>query len=248
MADAGNTLGCANLNAGYGSIKVLRNLTLRVGETEIVGVLGPNGSGKSTLIRSLIGLTTVYSGTVTFLDRDITRLKTYERARAGLGFVPQTENIFQSMTVQENLELGGGALKQAELREELERVYELFPVLADRRSATASALSGGERRVLSIAGSLIMRCRCLLLDEPSSDLSPKMIDVVFSKISEIKANYRVPILMVEQNVPRLLELADRLYVLVRGEVKIETTPDSTSEAELGDLFLDSMTTHPTSTP
>jgi ABC-type branched-subunit amino acid transport system ATPase component len=219
---------------------VLSNVTVSVAPGEISAVLGPNGSGKSTLIKSIMGLTTIYNGHVYWDGQDITTLQAHLRARKGLGYVPQTNNVFTSLMVQENLEVGAFDLNRSQVQTELERVFDLFPSLRDRRNMRAGGLSGGERRLLAIAGALMMRSRCLLLDEPSSDLSPAMIDVVFAKIQEVRRTYQLPILIVEQNVPRVLEIAQQVYVLIRGCVQLQVGAKSTSEEQLGDLFLEAV--------
>jgi len=231
-------LAVRSLDAGYGAVQILKEVSISVGAEEIVAVLGPNGSGKSTLVKSLMGLTTLYAGEIHWDGTNITRLRPHQRAKEGLGYVPQTENVFPTLKVQENLEIGGFLRQSEEVSEEIERVYSLFPSLYDRRNVRAGNLSGGERRMLALASSLMMGPRCLLLDEPSSDLAPAMIDLVFEKINQIRSDYGIPILMVEQNVPRAMDIASRLYVLVQGSVRLEADTGDVTEQELGDLFLE----------
>lgn len=230
---------CANsIDAGYGAVQILTGVSISVGADEIVAVLGPNGSGKSTLLKTLMGLTNLYKGEIFWHRKDLTRLRPYQRAKEGLGYVPQIENVFTALKVQENLEMGAYLRPASEVSEEMERVYALFPALRERKNVRAGNLSGGERRMLALASSLMMRPRCLLLDEPSSDLAPAMIDMVFEKINQVRNEYGIPILIVEQNVPRAMDVAVRLYVLVQGSVRLEADSDTVTEQELGDLFLE----------
>jgi ABC-type branched-subunit amino acid transport system ATPase component len=227
-----------SLNAGYGAVQILKDIRVSLGSEEIVAVLGPNGSGKSTLIKSIMGLTTIYGGEVEWDGEEILRLRPHQRAEKGLGYVPQTENVFPALSVQENLEMGGFLLSGREMSQNIKDAYALFPSLYDRRRIRAGSLSGGERRMLAIASCMMIHPRCLLLDEPSSDLAPAMIDLVFERINVIRSEYRIPILMVEQNVPRAMELAERLYVLVQGSMRLEADVGTVSESELCDLFLE----------
>lgn len=236
--ETSSKLAAHSLEAGYGAVQILKDISVSVGANEVVAVLGPNGSGKSTLIKTLMGLTTLYAGEISWDGKDITRYQPHQRAKEGLGYVPQTENVFPTLNVQENLEMGGFLRRREEVTEEIEHVYSLFPSLHDRRNVRAGNLSGGERRMLAIGSSLMMGPRCLLLDEPSSDLAPAMIDLVFEKIMQIHSDYGIPILMVEQNVPRAMDIARRLYVLVQGSLRLSAETKDVTEQEMGDLFLE----------
>jgi branched-chain amino acid transport system ATP-binding protein len=226
-----------DLSAGYGRAHVLEGVSLQVGASETVAVLGPNGSGKSTLVKTVIGLTDVYRGRITWNRQDITGLPVHIRARAGLGYVPQTQNVFAALSVYENLTLGTSAAPDTSLHEEIGRVFTLFPRLKERRQVRAGTLSGGERRMLSVASALVTRPQCLLLDEPTSDLAPAIIDIIFEKIREIIAGYKIPVLLVEQNVRRALEISDRVCVLIRGQKRLERAAAAVTEDELGEMFL-----------
>ncbi len=226
------------ISAGYGNVQILNNIFVEVKTDEIVAILGPNGSGKSTLVKTAMGLTTIYQGEIHWNGSNITRLSPHERARRGLGYVPQVENVFTSLTVFENLEMGGYLLSKKQILYEIEHIYNLFPMLKKRCDVKAGSLSGGERRMLAIGSCLVGQPRFLLLDEPSSDLAPAMIDIVFEKIKQIHKEYHIPILMVEQNVPRAKDISDRIYVLVRGQVRLESRAESVTEEELGNLFLE----------
>jgi branched-chain amino acid transport system ATP-binding protein len=226
-----------SISAGYGKVHILEDVSVSIADAETVVILGPNGSGKSTLIKTVMGLTTLYRGNILWDGRDLTAKPPYERAQAGLGYVPQTQNIFPGLTVTENMHIGAYGVAAPTARRELDHMFELFPNLAERRSIRAGNLSGGERRMLSLATTLMMKPRCLVLDEPTSDLSPAAIDVVFQKIREIRNELKLPILLVEQNVRGALSLADRICVLVRGQKILEKPTAESSEEELGELFL-----------
>jgi ABC-type branched-subunit amino acid transport system ATPase component len=230
-------LALANVVAGYGAITVLDGVSLRLGQGEVLAVLGANGSGKSTVLKTAIGLTRVTGGSISLAGRDITRLPAHRRAAEGLGYVPQTSNVFADLSVLDNLRMGA-FLRPAALAAESERLFALFPVLAERRRERAGNLSGGERRMLSIALTLLLQPKLLLLDEPSSDLSPVMVDQVFQAIERIHRERAIPILLVEQNVAKALALASRVCVLVRGREALDAPAASIDRAQLHALFLD----------
>jgi ABC-type branched-subunit amino acid transport system ATPase component len=227
----------SNVVAGYGPITVLDGVSLRLAAGEVLAILGANGSGKSTVLKTAIGLTRVTAGTVALAGRDITRLPAHRRAAAGLGYVPQTQNVFADLSVLDNLRMGA-FLRPAELAAERDRLFAMFPVLAERRRERAGNLSGGERRMLSIALTLLLKPKLLLLDEPSSDLSPVMVEQVFQTIARIHRELAIPILLVEQNVARALALASRVCVLVRGREALDAPAASVDRAQLHQLFLD----------
>jgi ABC-type branched-subunit amino acid transport system ATPase component len=233
-----DVLSVSELHAGYGKAKVLNGVNVAIGDAERVVVLGANGSGKSTLAKTLMGLTTVYDGSIEWHGRSLVRQPTWRRARLGLGYVPQVRNVFRALTVDENLRVGGNRLPRRELAERLPDLYELFPMLHSRRSVRAGDLSGGERRMLTMATTLIEDPQLLILDEPTSDLAPAAIDIVFDKIQEVCVRRRLPLLMIEQNVARALELADRVCVLVRGRVEVDRAAAEITEDEIGGIFLE----------
>lgn len=201
--------------AGYlPEIDILRGCSLELRDGEIVGVIGPNGAGKSTLLRATFGLLPARAGSVTLGGEDVTRLKAHELVARGVGYVPQTDNVFPRLTVEENLRMG---LYREPRRweERFERTNELFPLLADRRRQRAGSLSGGERQMLAMGRALMMDLQVLLLDEPSAGLSPLAQDEIFDRIRDINAA-GVSIVVVEQNARRCLEISDRGYVLDQG--------------------------------
>lgn len=226
-----------DVTAGYGPITVLHGLSLALGPGEILAVLGANGSGKSTALRTMIGLTRVSGGAVLLDGQDVTGWPGHRRAAAGLGYVPQNQNVFADLTVRENLRMGA-YLHPRTFETEAARVYELFPVLAERRGQRAGLLSGGERRMLAIGLTLLQRPRCLLLDEPSSDLAPAAADRVFAAIARIHAESGLPVLLVEQNVARALALARRAVVLAHGRSRLDVPVAALDPAALHRLFLE----------
>jgi ABC-type branched-subunit amino acid transport system ATPase component len=227
----------AEVTAGYGQITVLDGLSLRLGRNEVLAILGANGSGKSTVLKTAIGLTRMTAGRLSLGDRDITRLPAHRRAALGIGYVPQNQNVFADLTVLDNLKMGG-FLRPSAFAREVGSVFELFPRLAERRRERAGNLSGGERRMLAIGLTLLLSPKLLLLDEPSSDLAPVMVDQVFAAIREIHRALAIPILLVEQNVAKALSLADRVCVLVRGREALDAPAGEIDPARLHALFLD----------
>lgn len=202
----------------YGKTRALAGVDLEVGEGEVVAVVGRNGAGKTTLIKAIMGIVEPARGTIRFMGRDITGVPPWERARMGLGYVPEGRRLFPYLTVEENLILGGYNISdRRELQERLEEVYALFPRLKERRRQLARTLSGGEAQMLAIARALVARPRLLLMDEPSQGLAPVIVDEIFRKTAELKKAGQA-ILLVEQNVKKALEVADRVYVLDMGKV------------------------------
>jgi branched-chain amino acid transport system ATP-binding protein len=211
-----NLLEADSVVAGYlPGVDILTGVDFRLAEGELVGIIGPNGAGKSTLVKSMFGLVNVRSGAVRLRGEDITNLEAHVLVTRGVGFVPQTENVFPSLTIFENMRMGGYQLSNAEIEPRFQKVAELFPRLAERRDQRAGLLSGGERQMLAMGRALMMEPSVLLLDEPSAGLSPTFQVEVFETIKEINAT-GVSIVMVEQNAHRCLAVADRGYVLDRG--------------------------------
>jgi branched-chain amino acid transport system ATP-binding protein len=209
-------LAIENLFAGYEpGVAIVRGAGIRVGAGEIVAVLGPNGAGKSTLIKAAVGLVPKFSGRVLFDGDDITHAKAHELARSGISFVPQTDNVFTRMSIEDNLSLASDRVRRPERAERITTMYGLFPDLARQRRLLAGRLSGGQRQMLAIARALIVSPRILILDEASAGLSPKLVEMVFKKLAEIRLA-GTTLLIVEQNAKAALALADRAYVLVDG--------------------------------
>jgi ABC-type branched-subunit amino acid transport system ATPase component len=232
-----DVLSLANVTAGYGLITVLNDLSMTLRAGEVLAVLGANGSGKSTVLKTAMGLTRVTGGSLTLGDQTITDMPSHQRAANGLGYVPQTGNVFSDMTVADNLRMGA-FLRPKEFSRDVEEVFGLFPRIKERRNEKAGNLSGGERRMLSIGMTLLLKPKILLLDEPSSDLAPSTVDKVFQSISEIHRTLSIPILLVEQNVNRALDISSRVCVLVRGRQALDVPAGEIDTRHLHDLFMD----------
>ncbi|MUL40769.1 ABC transporter ATP-binding protein [Streptomonospora sp. PA3] len=204
-----------SVTAGYvPEVNILDGCTLTLGEGEVVGIIGPNGAGKSTLIKTIFGLLPVRGGTITLRGESIVRRSAHELVSSGVGYVPQTQNVFPSLTVEENLEMGV-FLRPKIFQRRMSAVAELFPLLGERRKQKAGALSGGERQMVAMGRALMMEPSVLLLDEPTAGLSPIFQDEVFHRVREINAT-GVSVIMVEQNARRCLQVCDRGYVLDQG--------------------------------
>lgn len=203
------------LDAGYlPGINILNDCSLEARQGELVGIIGPNGAGKSTLLKALFGLVNIRKGSVTLNGKDVTSHRTTQLVREGVGFVPQNNNVFPSLNIEENLQMGL-YLKPKEYAARIEEMWELFPILADRRKQQAGSLSGGERQSVAMARALMMNPSVLLLDEPSAGLSPVRQDETFIRTRQINKT-GVTIIMVEQNARRCLQICDRAYVLDQG--------------------------------
>lgn len=230
-------LSLTSVTAGYGLITVLNDLSLALRQGEVLAVLGANGSGKSTVLKTAMGLTQVTEGRIELEGQPITGMPAHLRAANGLGYVPQTRNVFDDMTVTDNLRMGA-YLRPAEFSQDVEAVYALFPRIRERRGEKAGNLSGGERRMLSIGLTLLLKPRILLLDEPSSDLAPAMVDKVYQSIAEIHKKLSIPILLVEQNVNMALQISSRVCVLVRGRQALDAPTGEITPQILHELFMD----------
>ncbi len=204
-----------NMVGGYGGADILKGCSVDVSEGEIAVIVGPNGAGKSTAMRALLGMLDLKQGSVQFRGKDISSLSPQDRIAEGIAFVPQTSNVFTSMTVFENLEMGA-FLRNDEISETLEQIYELFPILAEKKDQLAGELSGGQRQQVAVARALMSQPAVLMLDEPTAGVSPIVMDELFDRILEVRQT-GVAILMVEQNARQALEIADRGFVLVIGE-------------------------------
>lgn len=226
------------LAAGYEpGAPIVRGVSLAVAEGEIVTILGPNGAGKSTFIKAIAGLVPKFSGSVTLAGRDITASPAHLLARQGLGFVPQTENVFTLMSITDNLRLAADILPKAERAEKIEAMLTLFPDLARQHQLAAGRLSGGQRQMLAVARALIAGPRILMLDEASAGLSPKLVGQVFAKLAEIR-HTGITIVMVEQNAKAALALADRAVILVEGLTAHEgKSADIASDPVIRQLYL-----------
>jgi len=203
-----------SMTGGYGAADILHDCTIGVDKGEIAVIVGPNGAGKSTAMKAVFGMLTLRKGRVTLDGRDITALTPQDRVAQGMAFVPQTNNVFPSMSVEENLEMGA-FLRRDDITRTMEQVYDLFPILRDKRRQNAGELSGGQRQQVAVGRALMTEPKLLMLDEPTAGVSPIVMDELFDRIIEV-ARTGISILMVEQNARQALEIADKGYVLVQG--------------------------------
>lgn len=229
-----------SVRAGYTrEVDILCGISLQVDEAEIVTLLGPNGCGKSTLLKSVAGFVIPHIGKIVLAGQDVTNIPVREKIRhLSMGYVPQTENVFNALSVQDNLRVGGNYLSKRLCRERIERVCERYPVLKRKLRAQAASLSGGERQILALARALMPNPKVLLLDEPSAGLSPKMLREVFDAIQQVRELENVTILMVEQNAVDALHVSDRAYVLSMGVVAMSGyAADLLKDEKMRELYL-----------
>ena len=203
------------LTGGYGGVNIIEDCSFNIDRGEIVSILGPNGAGKSTAMKAMIGILNLKSGNVNLDGKDITNYKTQDRIKQGISFVPQTKNIFTDLTVEENLEMGA-FIKEENINSKIQEMYELFPIIKEKKDQKAGELSGGQRQQVAIARALMTNPVVLMLDEPTAGVSPVIMDEIFQHILNIKKQ-NIAILMVEQNARQALEISDRGYILVTGK-------------------------------
>lgn len=224
------------MTGGYGGADILHECTIEVNQGEIAVIVGPNGAGKSTAMKAVFGMLRLRSGNVTLDGRDITRLTPQDRVKCGMGFVPQTSNVFVNLTVAENLEMGG-FIREDDIAETMEQVFNLFPILREKRHQPAGELSGGQRQQVAVGRALMTQPKVLMLDEPTAGVSPIVMDELFDKILEI-ASTGLAILMVEQNARQALNIADRGFVLVQGQNRYTDTGEALlADPEVRQTFL-----------
>ncbi|MFD1646256.1 ABC transporter ATP-binding protein [Haloarchaeobius litoreus] len=229
-------LALSDVDSGYGEVQVLTDLSLHLNENEIVCLIGPNGAGKSTVLKTAFGLLTPWTGSVTYHGDEIGGMAPEDIVREGIGYVPQTDNVFSSLTIEENLRMGGVA-RESGLDRVIQELFDQFPLLDERRKSKARTLSGGQRQVLAFARALVMEPDVLLIDEPSAGLAPNTADEVFGHVQAVN-ELDTAILMVEQNAKKGLGISDRGYVLDQGTVRFEDAADDLLDnEEVSKLYL-----------
>jgi branched-chain amino acid transport system ATP-binding protein len=229
-------LNASKISCGYDKTKIVENCNIFLKKGQIASIVGPNGAGKSTAMKAIFGLLPLYEGNVFFNNENISKLKPQERVLKGMSFVPQTNNIFQSMTVEENLEMGGFIRKNG-IKETINQVYDLFPILKDKKKQIAENLSGGQRQQLAFGRALMTKPNFLMLDEPSAGVSPIVMEDLFKKIIDI-SRQGVSILMVEQNAKQALKISDIGFVLNQGKNKFtDSGKNLLSNSEVRESFL-----------
>ena len=224
------------ITAGYGETEILHRVFVKVNQGEIVSIVGPNGAGKSTLLKTILGLLKPREGKVILEAEDITGLDPDRIVRKGICYVPQTDNVFASLTVEENLEMGA-FIRKDNYQNRIQEIYTIFPDIEERRKDRAGKLSGGQRQMVAIGRALMLEPKIILLDEPSASLAPKLVRLIFQKITEINRS-GVGILMVEQNIREALRIADQAYVLAMGRNRFHDTGQALlNNQEVGKLYL-----------
>ncbi len=227
-----------SINAGYGKAQILFDVSLTVKKAKVTGLMGPNGSGKSTVLKTIFGLSRLYSGSILYKDEEVGGLKPHEVARLGIAYLPQVGNVYSNLTVQENLTMAGYSLPKDELDSGIHEVLAVFPQLKRYVGKKALVLSGGERQMLAMASALLREPALMMLDEPGTNLSPKLVDMVFDKITELNTSHNMTIFVVEQHVNKLLEVCEEIYCLVAGRIKFGCEASEFAEAEKQfELFL-----------
>ena len=210
-----------NINAGYGDVVIVHDVSVKLDKGEIVAIVGPNGSGKSTFLKSLLGFARLFQGSVFYQGKDITGIASDRVISLGIGYVPQINNVFPNLTISENLDMGAYHRKsRASIKAGMREIFDMFPELEVRKGALAGNLSGGERQMLAIARAMMAEPKVLLLDEPLASLSPKPVAAILSKLGKIR-EIGTAIVIVEQNVKKALSASDRGYVLVNGTCAME---------------------------
>ncbi len=237
MSENGYLLKVENVVSGYERVIIIHGISIHIDDGEIVTIIGPNGSGKSTLLKTIFGILKPVKGQITFENRNIAGMRPDEIMVRGVGYVPQLGNIFRTLTVQENLEMGAYTrMDDPDVLSDMQELYEMFPILKERRKVRAGNLSGGEAQMLAISRALMGRPKFLILDEPSASVAPALVDSILDKLVEIRDTGKT-LLVVEQNARKSLAISNRGYVLVMGKKVHEGSGKDLLEEEIGQLFL-----------
>jgi branched-chain amino acid transport system ATP-binding protein len=240
-----NIIETKGLNSGYGPIHVVYDLDFKAPDGEVTVIVGPNGVGKTTLLKAIMGLVTVYSGQITFNGQDITNMAPYERTRQGIGYMPQTGNIFSRLSVEDNLKMAAYIMKDEQMiQDNMEMVLNLFPVLKDFMKRDAGTLSGGERQMLAESMVLMRDPKVMLVDEPTAGLMPKLVTDVLKKLAEMAETTGLPVIVVEQRARRALEIGDYAYMMRGGSFTFEGSADELlNHPQLTEMYLGAVEVH-----
>lgn len=241
----GNILETKGLNVGYGPIHVIYDLDFEVPEGQVTVIVGPNGVGKTTLLKAIMGLATVYSGNVFFSGKDITKMPPYERTAMGIGYMPQTGNIFSKLTVQDNLKMAAYTVNSTKMYyDKLEFVFNLFPRLKDYMARSAGTLSGGERQMLAEGMVLMRDPKIMMVDEPTAGLMPKLVNDVMKQLAQMAKTTGLPIVLVEQRAKRALQVGDKAYMMRGGRFTFSGSAEAlANHPQLNEMYLGAVEVH-----
>ena len=241
----GNILETKGLNVGYGPIHVIYDLDFEVPDGEVTVIVGPNGVGKTTLLKAIMGLATVYSGQVFFQGKDISKLPAYERTKLGIGYMPQTGNIFSKLTVEDNLKMAAYTVNSAKMySDKLEFVFNLFPRLKDYMPRAAGTLSGGERQMLAEGMVLMREPKLMMVDEPTAGLMPKLVNDVMKQLEQMAETTGLPIVLVEQRAKRALQVGDKAYMMRGGKFTFSGSAEAlANHPQLNEMYLGAVEIH-----
>lgn len=227
-----------NLNAGYNKLHILFDVNFQAEKEKITTIVGPNGSGKSTFLKALMGLINIYSGKIIFMNEDITNLPPHKKVSKGIAYVPQTDNVFKTLTAEENLKLAGHDLDEGQLKDRLEQIFSIFTDVKSFLKKKVYQLSGGQRQMLAISLALMRKPQYILMDEPTAQLAPKIVVEVLKKIVELRDQLKLGVVLVEQNTKKALSISDTAYLFVSGRVYMSSSPqEMLSNAEIRKIFL-----------